>query len=281
MTKNLIDAIITLLKTNNFDLISAQNGNNRMNSRGDALELYVKNLFTDTFNYSEVERLKKWSEVFSWSGNSSNPPDFMLRTGDAVEVKKIESPDVALALNSSYPKHTLKSSSSLISTACREAEIWSEKDIIYTIGVVSGNRLKHLCMIYGRDYCASDECYNRIRQKIKDGIETIPDVKFSQTRELGRVNCVDPLGITYLRIRGMWHIENPWRVFSYVYNRNFQAEFNFMAVVRLEKWLTFDNREDLLRLQSDYPSLKIADVKIKNPDNPAKLNDAKLIAYEI
>ena len=78
----------------------------------------------------------------------------------------------------------------------------------------------------------------------------------------------------------MWHIENPWKVFNYVYSRNFQAEFNFMAIVRLEKWLTFDNREELLRLQIDYPTLKVIDVKIKNPDNPAKLNDAKLIAYE-
>ena len=119
--KNIIDAVVTLIKRNEFTLTDAQGGNNRINIRGDALELYVKNLFADTFDNSETDRLEKWSEIFSYLGNSSNPPDFMLRNGDAVEVKKIESPDAALALNSSYPKHTLKSSSTLISRACREA----------------------------------------------------------------------------------------------------------------------------------------------------------------
>ena len=279
--KNMVDAIITLVKRNYFVLTNSTTGNNRANNRGDALETYVKNLFADTFNCSETERLQKWSEIFSWLGNSSNPPDFMLNGGDAVEVKKIETPDAALALNSSYPKHTLKSSNPLISRACREAEAWTEKEIIYTVGVVSGNNLKHLCMIYGRDYCASDECYERIRQQIKSGVESIPGVEFSQTRELGRVNHTDPLGITYLRIRGMWHIENPWHVFDYVYRRNFQAAFTFMCIVNSEIWSRLKNREEIIKLQEDYPAFKIVDVKIKNPDNPAKLKTAKLIYYEI
>ena len=278
--KNIIDAIITLLKRNCFELTNSTAGNNRANSRGDALEAYVKNLFADTFDCSENKRVEKWSETFSWLGNSSNPPDFMLKGGDAVEVKKIESPDVALALNSSYPKHTLKNSSPLISNACREAEDWAEKEIIYAVGVVRSNRLKHLCMIYGRDYCASEECYDKIRQKIKDGVESISGVEFSQTRELGRVNRTDPLGITYLRIRGMWHIENPWRVFEYVYSRNFQSEFNFMCIINSEIWNRLKNREEVLKLQDIYPALKVTDVKIKDPDNPAKLRSAKLICYE-
>lgn len=278
--KNIIDAIVTLVKRNCFELTDLRAGNNRANSRGDALENYVKNLFADTFDYSETERLDKWSEIFSWLGNSSNPPDFMLKGGEAVEVKKIESSDTALALNSSYPKHTLKSSSLLISNACREAEDWTEKEIIYVVGVVNGNKLKHLCMIYGQDYCASDEYYNRIRQLIKDGVETIPFVNFAPTRELGRVNRVDPLGITYLRIRGMWHIENPWRVFDYVYQRNFRAEFNFMCLINLEKWERLQNHKDVIKLQESYPTLKIVDVKLKDPDNPAKLKAVKLIQYE-
>ena len=278
--KNIIDAVVTLVKRKNFKLTAAQVGNNRANSRGDALELYIKNLFADTFDCSEAERLNKWSEIFSYFGNAANPPDFMLRGGDAVEVKKIESADSGLALNSSYPKHTLKSSSPIISRACREADDWSEKEIIYTVGVVNGNKLKHLCMVYGQDYCASDECYDKIRQRIKDGVESIPCVEFAQTRELGRVNRVDPLGITYLRIRGMWHIENPWRVFDYIYTRNFQAEFNFMCIINSEKWIKLDNKSKVIELQRDYPKFKIIDVKIKNPDNPCKLKDAKLICHE-
>lgn len=279
--KNIIDAVITLVKRNSFALTEVRDGNNRMNLRGDALELYIKNLFADTFDCSDTERLNKWSETFSWMGNSSNPPDFMLKGGDAVEVKKIESPDAAIALNSSPPKQTLKRSSPLISKACREAEDWSEKEIIYCVGVVSGNSLKHLFMVYGRDYCASDECYSQIRQKIKNGVETIPFVNFAPTRELGRVNCVDPLGITYLRIRGMWHIENPWRVFDYVYQRNLQAEFNFTCLIDSRIWTTLKNREELIKLQKNYPTLQIFDAQIKNPDNPAKIKPATLIRYEV
>ena len=274
---DIIDAIITLVERNNFNLTESQNRNNRANSRGDALELYIKNLFADTFDCSEDERSKKWHEIFSWLGNNSNPPDFMLRGGDAAEVKKIESNDAAIALNSSYPKHTLKSSSPLISKACREAEEWTEKDIIYTVGVVRGNKLKHLCMIYGRDYCAQDFNYNQIRRLIKDGVEIIPSVNFSPTRELDRMNCVGPLGITYLRVRGMWHIENPWKVFNYVYNRNMNAEFDFMCIINSEKWDSVRNRDRLIELQKDYPALKVVDVEIKNPDNPAILRDAKFI----
>ena len=73
----------------------------------------------------------------------------------------------------------------------------------------------------------------------------------------------------------------PWKVFEYVYRRNFHAEFNFMCVINSEKWQTLKNRDELFEMKKNNPALKIQDVKIKNPDNPAKLNDAKLITYEI
>lgn len=143
--QNIIDAIVMLVRRNEFSLSNSHIGNNRANNMGEALEIYAKNLFADSFDCSESERLEKWAETFSYTGNNNNPPNFMLKFGDAVEVKKIESNDAALALNSSYPKHTLKSSSALISNACRDAEDWTEKDMLYIVGVVTRNRLKHLC----------------------------------------------------------------------------------------------------------------------------------------
>lgn len=82
-------------------------GSNRINNAGNGLEEYVKDLFSNTFNHNSDERLIKQSEVFSYLGNAKNPPDAMLRDGDAIEVKKIES-DSPLQLNSSYPKHKFK-----------------------------------------------------------------------------------------------------------------------------------------------------------------------------
>lgn len=233
--KNIVDSLITLVNQNEIHLKNSSAGNNRLNVVGYALEDYVKNLFADTFDCNESERLEKLSEVFSYLGNDSNPPDMMLKNGDAIEVKKIQSDDSAIALNSSYPKHKLRSDNSMISKACRECEDWIEKDIIYVIGVVKNNLLKQLCMVYGKNYCASNECYERIRQHLKIGIESISNLEFAQTNELGRINRVDPLGITYLRMRGMWHIKNPFKVFDYVYTRDKSAKFNFMCLVDSEK----------------------------------------------
>ena len=49
----------------------------------------------------------------------------------------------------------------------------------------------------------------------------------TETNELGRINRMDPLGITNFRIRGMWEIENPLNVFSYAYNFNEKARLFF------------------------------------------------------
>lgn len=276
---NIINAIINLVQNPVTELVNYYQGRNRANNAGVALEEYVKDLFANSFDMTETERLKQLNSVFSYLGNNSNPPDAMLKNGDAIEVKKIESDNAALALNSSYPKHTLLSSSSMISSACKAAEDWTEKDIIYVVGVVKQNRLKHLCMVYGLDYCASEECYSRIKGTIKNGVEAIPNVEFTESRELGHVNKVDPLGITYMRIRGMWGIENPWKVFNYVYKRDMLKEFTFMCIINEVKWNTFENIQELLDLLQIIPELSISDIKVKNPDNPAQLNDAKLIYF--
>ncbi|MER2147577.1 MAG: NgoPII family restriction endonuclease [Ruminococcus sp.] len=276
---NIIDAIGNLVENPITHLVTYYHGRNRANNAGDALEEYIKDLFANTFNQSEKDRLKTLSRVFSYLGNNSNPPDAMLFNGDAIEVKKIESSNASIALNSSYPKHTLKASSPMISSACKNAEKWEERDIIYVVGVVNGNGLKHLSMVYGLDYCASEECYCRIKNTIKQGVESIQGVEFSESRELGHLNRVDPLGITYMRVRGMWGIENPWRVFSYVYQRDFSKSVNFMCIINEDKWNSFSNTGRLLRLENQIPNLRIENVEIKNPDNPAQLKKAKLITF--
>lgn len=276
---NIIDAIINLVNNPVTHLVTYYQGRNRANNAGVALEEYIKDLFANTFDVAEKQRLERRKEVFSYLGNNSNPPDAMLWNGDAIEVKKIETDNSALALNSSYPKHTLKATDQMISKACKEAEQWTEKDIIYAVGVVKNNNMKHLCMVYGLDYCASEECYSGIKQAIKDGVEATPCVEFSESRELGHINKVNPLGITYMRIRGMWGIENPWCVFNYIYQRDIRKQFNFMCIINDKKWNTFNNTAALLALAQTDRRLSIVSVQIKNPDNPAQLVDAKLIVF--
>lgn len=281
MKNNILRAIINLVKTPKYELKEFYTNHNRANSMGDALEEYIKDIFAGTYTITdEQKRLKMISESFSYLGNNSNPPDAMLKNGDAIEVKKIENNNSSLALNSSYPKHKLYADSPMISIHCKDAEDWNEKDIIYAVGVVDNNKLLNLSFVYGLDYCASEETYTKIKAKIKDGVEAIPGVEFAETRELGRVNKVDPLGITYLRVRGMWGIENPWTVFKYVYERDLNSEFNFFAIINEEKYSEF-NKEDRKEFEDfvNNSDLSMIKIKIKNPDNPAILKNAYLITY--
>lgn len=258
MQYSIVNAIVNIVKNPVTLLVREYNSRNRANNAGSALEEYVKDLFAGTFSMREDERLEKFEEVFSYLGNNSNPPDAMLRGGDAIEVKKIETLDASLALNSSYPKHTIRSTSKMISEACRVAENWTEKDMLYVVGIVQRNILKHLVMVYGLDYCASESCYSRLKSY-----------------------RVDPLGITYLRVRGMWGIENPWTVFNYIYQRDMRKKLNFMCLINDSKWNTLQNTDEILNLSKINPALKVSDVKIKDPDNPARLNKAKLIQFSI
>lgn len=83
------------------------------------------------------------------------------------------------------------------------AENWQKKDMLYAVGIMNGENLQSLAFVYGDDYCADEEIYKAVKQRIKQGVETIEGVEFAETKELGRINKIDPLGITYLRVRGV------------------------------------------------------------------------------
>ncbi|MEG1560345.1 MAG: NgoPII family restriction endonuclease [Clostridia bacterium] len=287
MKTNILKAIINIVDNPVNELKSYYENRNRANSMGGALEEYIKDIFAGTVTETdEAKRLKILEDVFSYQGNQNNPPDSMIRNGDAIEVKKIESKNSLLALNSSYPKAKIFSNSTMITTACRNCEEWTEKDIIYAVGVVSkeggkeGKHFSNLSMVYGVDYAASAEIYERIKTVISDGVNSITDVEFAQTNELGRVNRVDPLGITYLRIRGMWGIENPIKTFSYLNPFTNNQPFQLMAIINDEKYYSFP-RDDINHIEqlTQNTNLKIIDVEIKTPDNPSNLKKAKLITF--
>jgi len=279
---NIVNAICNLVKNPQYKLKQYTSSRNRANSMGKALEEYIKDLFAGVPENSSSEmRDALIQNAFSYTGNQNNPPDAMLWNGDAIEVKKIESKNSVLALNSSYPKHKLYADSPMISTACREAETWTEKDIIYAVGVLNKKteRLSSLAFVYGEDYCASKEVYEKIKNTIKEGVESIPYIEFTETKELGHVNRVDPLGITYLRVRGMWGIENPFKTFEKHYERDDSKDFNFMCIINEEKYYSFENYLELENLSCQNNNLSIKNIKINNPDNPSRLVPAKLISF--
>ncbi|MGN0460824.1 MAG: NgoPII family restriction endonuclease [Ruminococcus sp.] len=281
---NTIKAILNLIKDPQLELGDYYNSRHRANGEGDSLEEYVKDLYAGTLRESnEQDRLKRISEVFSYIGNDSNPPDAMLYSGDAIEVKKIESVQGDIQLNSSHPKCKLYSDSRMITEGCRNAENgdWVEKDLLYIVGSVKNKKLKSMFMVYGIDYAATEETYLRIKRTIKEGVEGLPGIQFAETDELGRLNKVDPLGITSLRIRGMWILKNPWKAFSYITQLDTTKKFEFCAIINREKYNSFDESMELDELGKHTNGLIIQNVKIKNPNNPAMLIDAKMIRFTI
>lgn len=279
---NIIDAICNITTLTSLELTSLANSKNRANSMGESLEMFVKDLFAGSYNTnSSSKRTKQLAKTFSYLGNQNNPPDAILLNGDAIEIKKIESIGSSLALNSSYPKRQLHSSDPMLSTACRNCEDWTTKDLIYSVGVVRDNHLRALAMVYGDLYCADAETYTKIKRHIKEGVEQIEGIEFAQTRELGRVNRVDPLGITYLRVRGMWGIENPFTLFQDLYEIKEEDCFDLLAVVEENKYLSFDNKYKLESLSKSLKGLSIKDAKVREPNNPALLKNVKLITYSI
>lgn len=277
---NFLEAVYNICSSPVTELKSHYLNRNKINHIGDSLEVYIQDAFSNSIQEGDPnQRKKNISEAFSYLGNASNPPDIILKNGPAVEVKKIQNMVSDIALNSSPPKNKLYSTDTRITKKCRQCENteWREKDLIYVVGTTSDSKLKHIWLVYGDCYAADKEIYSRISSKIKEGIEKIPDVELTSTNELGKLNNIDPLGISYLRVRGMWGIKNPMKVYSDIYSPSENSKFSLAALVSTKKYNSFPeySRLNIEREQS----IDVNNVDIRDPNNPAKLIAAKLITY--
>lgn len=282
---NKVLLIITNILNNPSNKLKATiRSNNTINKMGDSLEEYIKNACANTFN-NPPNKLDIYENCFSWTGNQNNPPDIIIKNDIAIEVKKIEGFG-SIALNSSYPKTFIDSSSNMITKGCKYCEnngTW-KKELVYCIGKVKKDIISDLFIVYGNLYAASEEIYLRIKNKIETGINEIQNVEFTETNELGKVKKVDPLGITDLRIRGMWSIYNPYKVFNYINEIQNSNQSNKDYIIHaLLPTKTLNNQDYLIidDLLKNNSNIYKYDIKIKNPNNPSKLIPCILIRVEI
>jgi hypothetical protein len=279
---NVLDAIYNIAQREELEIKDITFGNNRANNMGEGLESFIKDAFSNMFDEPDKNvRNLKYKEVFSFQGSKRNPPDLMLRNGPAIEVKKIESLSTELQLNSSHPKQTLKSDSPFITIKCVECEEWTEREFIYVIGHIpkDTNRLSSLWFVYGDIYSASEETYLSLKNDIATNIDQMPDVEFSETNEIGRVNQVDPLGITHLRIRGMWLLQPPFKVYDYIHNYKQDKRFQCFAIIPVTKFNNFPELSIDRLIESE--GVIITDVNVNDPDNPVELIACKLIEFKV
>lgn len=77
----------------------------------------------------------------------------------------------------------------------------------------------------------------------------------------------------------MWHIDNPLKVYKDYYKVDDSKLFSLACIMRDDKFHTLDSddKENIL----NHEDIDITDIKIKNPDNPANLINAKLITLEV
>jgi hypothetical protein len=285
MPNNILSAIANIVSFGIFDLKNyASTYLIRINAVGEQLEFYVKDAIAGSFKLHRNKKENAYLKAFSYLGNQNNPPDMIIKSGDAFEVKKIASPKSSLALNSSPPKDKLLSNDIRITKACRNCEStkWKEKDLFYVIGHVKDGKIKYLFFIHGACYVADHDIYDKVHSPIKKEVDLVIDslgLEKGKTVEIGKVKRVDPLGITELRVRGMWQVKNPLKVYENFCKIEDNDKFHLFALMRKDKYNSFpiEEREKLENISNS--NFVMSDVKIKSPNNPAKLLEAKLIKF--
>ena len=295
MTANVLNAIVALSKYRNNNLGGYSNNYAiRINVVGEKLEYYVKDLLTGQFYETESERDLAYSRHYSYLGNQNNAVDAIARFGDAFEIKKVESRLGSLAagkiaLNNSPPKDVLHSDDQRLRSDVKgiDGGNWKQKDIFYAVGSTIGQKVKYIYFVQGTCYAARNEVYQdvfaNVRKRVQDTVK-MSGLEFMDTKELGRIHRVDPLGITDFRLRGMWEIRNPADVFGSIARIDPNSEFTCFAIMEQRKFL-----EESLKRRSLYgdfaeeimgSSISLDNVKVKDPNNPAKLKDAVSIKVE-
>jgi hypothetical protein len=279
MSDNLLSSIVNIINYGNLDLsLYATKSEIRINAAGERLEFYIKDSLANSFHISgEHEKKKAHQKICSWLGNQNNPPDIIIRGGDAFEIKKSIGKRGGIQLNSTHPKNMLHVDDPKIISHVKNCEPgWKEKDIFYVMGQVQNQQLNHLFYIHGKCYAADRKIYQKIVKIVSEATQNA-NLEFQRTNELGRVNRVDPLGITTLRIRGMWIIKHPNRVFSYIYSPP-KHGFGLVVLMLKEKYESYPEENRMRIINHNLISVK--EVQIDSPNNKANRLDAVLITFQ-
>jgi hypothetical protein len=284
---NLLKSIINIskskdLKQENYKKIKA---NNKIKEQGEGLEIFIKDSFCKIPKGSTLEknRIKDYLEKFSDTGNANNPPDAMIKGGDAIEIKKKDDKSKvgskgSLQLNSSPPKSFLSNLDKNIQNSTKkcEKEPW-EKEYLYVIGNIKSGKLWRVTYCYGNCFVSPSGEYSKIFDSIKNAINktNIGTAELIESDELGRIKKIDPQDFTTLRIRSMFELKSPNKIFENKLNWK-DEKLVISAIMRKEKFYSFPKKD---RESLENNKFKIDEFKGKDPKNPSKEIDLVLVKY--
>lgn len=288
MESSIVRALINICKYDErpnldkyADIKKKETDKNRAKAMGSELEAYTKDIFADAYTNDDLsKKVKIYNKKLSYLGGKKNPPDFIIKKGAAVEVKKVEAYS-ELQLNSSYPKKVLKSTSDKITEECKKCESgWKQKDMVYVIGNQKKDTkfVKSIWIIDAKCYIADEERYSKLFDIVKDRIKGIEDFKETKTKELARIGGIDTLDITKLRVRPMWTLEHPSKVFKSHIENDDTEKFRAYALICKDTFNSYPetDREELKNLIEDKKIIS-EEIKVKDPDDLNKKLDTILL----
>ena len=282
---DLLTAILNIYNYNNFNLNNySKTSSNRINQVGDSLEYYIKDAFSNSFNFSNQKTKKmNYADSFSYQGSKNHPPDLILKNSDSFEIKKSESKG-NIHLNSSSPKDFLYNDDPRIHTDCRNSDggKWKKKDIFYIIGYCKSDELNSLFFVHALTFISNKETYLGPWETLQNGISNLtkkyPSLHPKITTELGGIENGDPLKITNLRIRGMWMMDNPFKIFKTQLNHDSNKKFSLFCLLTTKKFETYP-KNSISSLKS-HKNISVSGLSITDPNNTKKSLDATLIKFE-
>lgn len=281
-----------IVKHSNFMLPSTQGigGANSVPS-GKAFEVYCKDWLSLLRPGDVTDRISTYDRAFSYQGADNNPPDVMFRggdNGDSFEFKKTESASAAIALNSSSPKDVLHANGSELLQECVNCEEWSKRTFYYVIGHIKkkSQLVNSLWVVDGRFMSAKHESYDTVfdaLQQLVTNFVTTNNLKRIKSVELGRLRRIDPLDKTVLRVRSMWELESPVKMFKNVTGIQINKNKSVLhALILKERWNQYpESSRDALNALVNTNGFTLLDfASIPSPNDPNNMLSGKLIRFE-
>ena len=98
---------------------------------------------------------------------------------------------------------------------------------------------------------------------------TVTDLGGEPGNEIGRLNNVDPLRATSLRIRAMWLLDHPAKLFSTIFLAPEPGVFVFNALVSAKKWTSFTDSDidALKKLEAEGMEIKRVEIPSSSKKN--------------
>lgn len=297
---NVLIALANILDRDSTRLTPIFRSNGSANAAGDSLEYFVKDMFctgAEKYQYDH-EKDKEYKKYLSWSGDSKHFPDLIVDGGVGVEPKKVNNTSKGkIALNSSFPKDYIYPDTQNIPTKdngyleCG----WTRKPIIYAVGNLNTkkgedeNKLISLWLVYGNTFVADNDSYKTLVSEVRNAISKNTNADLDgKSKELARAHGIDPLKYTNLRVRGMYELEHPAKVFeSYISDIDFPENKSHIYVVILKSDFDaikhdmgneWESLNDKLNNYVKERRLIIKSIEVADPNNLEANLDAVILA---